>query len=147
MRPKFQPWTCVYVSCRISTAEPCQSVRSATHRHVCHHVHTICCCYISLYDQKYPQELLDNMMLSTSAARMGCVRTTLREIGKRKLHSTARSVRGRKFLITQYIRVPLASELSRWKSTMATYSDSEDESELLRPLGHAEVSKARSVSS
>ncbi|CAJ1933810.1 unnamed protein product [Cylindrotheca closterium] len=87
------------------------------------------------------------MMLSTSAARMGCVRTTLREIGKRKLHSTARCVRGRKSLMTQNIRVPLSFELSRWKSTMATYSDSEDESESARSLGHAEASKARSVSS
>ena len=98
-----------------------------------------------MYGQIYPQEKFDNMMLSTTAARMGCVRTTLREIGKRNLRSTARNVQGRKFTMTQNIRVPLASELSRWKSTMATYSDSEDESESVRSLGHAEAAKARSV--
>merc|ERR1719223_1865063 len=46
---------------------------------------------------------------------------------------------------TEDIRVPLASEVGRWKSTMATYNDSEDESESVRSLGHAQAAKARSV--
>lgn len=47
--------------------------------------------------------------------------------------------------MTQNMRLSLAVESSRWKSTMATYSDSEDESESVRSLGHAEGAKARSV--
>merc|ERR1719223_410755 len=46
---------------------------------------------------------------------------------------------------TEDIRVPLASEVGRWKSTMATYNDSEDESESARSLGHAQAAKARSI--
>lgn len=84
-------------------------------------------------------------MLSNSAARIGSVRTTLRQIGKRRPHSTPRIVCGRKFVPTEEIGVSLTSEFGRWKSTMATYSDAEDESESARSLGHAQAATARSV--
>lgn len=88
------------------------------------------------------------MMLSASAARMGCVRTTLRHIGKRNYRSMARSSRVNKKAynrLSHDSRVPLGSDVCRWKSTMATYSDSEDEEESVKSRGHAEAAKARSV--
>jgi hypothetical protein len=87
------------------------------------------------------------MMLSASAARMGCVRNTLRHIGKRNYRSVARgsSVDKARNSLSHDFRVPLASDVCRWKSTMATYSDSEDEDESVRSHGHAEAAKARSV--
>lgn len=89
------------------------------------------------------------MMLSTSAARMGSVKTTLRHIGKRGFRSVARGSRGEKVNagtgLSRDFRVPLASDVLRWKSTLATYSDSEDEDESIRSHGHAEAAKARSV--
>lgn len=86
-------------------------------------------------------------MLSASAARMGCFRTTLRHIGKRNYRSVARgsSVDKARNSISHDLRAPLASDICRWKSTMGTYSDSEDEDESVRSRGHAEVPKASSV--
>ena len=92
------------------------------------------------------------MMLSASAARMGCVKTTLRHIGRNchRNHSVALGRRGAggkaKSGLSQNLRVPLASDLFRWKSTMATYEDSsDDEDESVRSRGHADAAKARSV--
>ena len=85
------------------------------------------------------------MMLSAQAARMGCVRTTLRQISRRKSHSMGHRVRGAKGFSPRDRRVPpLGSDLSRWKSTMTAYPDSEDENESIRSHGHAEAAKVRS---
>ena len=100
------------------------------------------------------------MMLSPAAARMGCVKTTLRKIGTTGRHySTAL---GRRQAVSfrsssESFKVsatsapyycPLASSdvLRSWKSTMASYSDSEDEydeEDSKRSHGHAEGAKAR----
>ena len=91
-------------------------------------------------------------MLSPSAARMGCVKTTLRHIGRR--YSNTAAVRRRETLLWQhtnsrlsYVRTALASDGRRWKSTMAAYDDSSDEEDNSnRSHGHSEAVKARSGS-
>jgi hypothetical protein len=92
------------------------------------------------------------MMLSPQAARMGCHKTTLRHIGRNsRRYSAAVSHRKNHFGDAKsrnslsYTRAALASDAFRWKSTMASYDDSEDEEELDRSLGRAEAAKARSV--
>jgi hypothetical protein len=86
------------------------------------------------------------MMLSVSAARMGCARTTLRQIRTRNYRSVARgpSVDKARKSLSHDFRVPLASDVCRWNSTMATYSDSDDEDEFVISRGYAEAAKARS---
>jgi hypothetical protein len=92
------------------------------------------------------------MMLSPQAARMGCAKTTLRHIGRSSRRFSA-AVSPRKNLLgdaksrnsLSYARAALSSDVFRWKSTMASYDDSEDEAELDRSLGHTEGAKARSV--
>eukprot|EP00934_Nitzschia_sp_Nitz4_P006520 Nitzschia sp. Nitz4//scaffold25_size161228//36694//39737//NITZ4_002420-RA/size161228-augustus-gene-0.124-mRNA-1//-1//CDS//3329544556//6510//frame0 len=91
------------------------------------------------------------MMLSATAARMGCVKTTLRHIGRNSrsfsvaLGQRSRSAtRGKEFLRGP-VRAALASEFNRWKSTMASNPDFEEEGDSIRSHGHAEAAKARSV--
>ena len=91
-------------------------------------------------------------MLSASAARMGCVKTTLREIGKsrrgfsvatgcRKLMSSAETKKGNPFRAGASI----LSDLNRWKSTMAIYGDSDDEEAFTKSRGYTEAAKVRSA--
>ena len=90
------------------------------------------------------------MMLSASAARMGCVKTTLREIGKTRSLSVAigRRESGVRPIFKRYsqFNLVLASDTSRWKSTMAAYSDSNAEEKFWdKSHGHAEALKVRST--
>lgn len=103
-------------------------------------------------------------MLSPSAARMGCVKTTLRKIGpsgrrfrssssvttatggrREALLAAAGSGTGRSRQGLSYARAALAADVRRWKSTMASYGDYEDEDDSNRSHGHAEAAKARST--
>ena len=91
------------------------------------------------------------MMLSTSAARMGCVKTTLRAIGKsRRGFSVASGCRN--LISTESKKInafragaSLASDINRWKSTMAIYNDSDDEETLNKSYGYTEAAKVRSA--
>ena len=89
-------------------------------------------------------------MLSPSAARMGCVSTTLRHIGRNSRRFSVTTGR-RGSILSQgrnelsRARVAFASDASRWKSTMATYDSSDDEEDSNRSHGHAEAAKARST--
>jgi hypothetical protein len=91
-------------------------------------------------------------MLSVSAARMGCSKTTRRQIGKcRRGFSAAMGRRevvlrsGTQRSNTLCARAALASDVSRWKSTMAAYGDSDDEDAFNRSHGHREAAKVRSA--
>ena len=117
-----------------------------------------------LYVLYFSQSFLSfKMMLSPSAARMGTVSTTLRHIGKSRrgfsiaaLGRRESEVNGSGMIRQAFnrsawdARAVIASDLTRWKSTMAAaYSDSEDDEEefetLDRSHGHAEAVKARSA--
>jgi hypothetical protein len=91
------------------------------------------------------------MMLSASAARLGCVKTTVRQMGKARGFSAAignrevalRSV-GKRNKANFQFRVTLASDVSRRQSTMASYSDSDAEETVWdKSRGHAEALKIR----
>jgi len=89
-------------------------------------------------------------MLSASAARMGCVKTTLREIGKTRCLSVAvgRRESGFRPVGKRYsqFNVVLASDMRRWKSTLAAYSDSDVQEKVWdKSHGHAEALKVRST--
>ena len=98
------------------------------------------------------------MMLSPTAARMGLVTTSLRQIGKanvRRISIGTKCVESALFANPNKARLvntravlrsmDLASR--RWESTMASFEeDSEDDETIstsLRTLGHAEAAKAR----
>lgn len=89
------------------------------------------------------------MILSNSAARMGSVKTTLRKIGKvgHRNHSIAigrSGIRGKpQSSLSLNSRAPVASNVLRWKSTMASYSD--DEEELMRSRDRNDAIKARPI--
>jgi hypothetical protein len=82
---------------------------------------------------------------------MGCVKTTMRQIsgGSRRFSTTLgrrETVLGAKSVgtVSSYSRSALASDALRWKSTMASLSDSDDDEEdSNRSRGHAEGVKAR----
>ena len=89
-------------------------------------------------------------MLSASAARMGCVKTTLREIGKTRCFSVAVGRRESGLLPVgkrnSQFRVVLASNMCRWKSTMAAYTDLDAQERAWdKSHGHAEALKVRST--
>ena len=89
-------------------------------------------------------------MLSASAARMGCVKTTLREIGKTRSLSVAvgRRESGFRPVVKRYAQfnAVLPSAACRWKSTMAAYSDSDVQEKVWdKNHGHAEAHKVRST--
>jgi hypothetical protein len=93
-----------------------------------------------------------NMMLSPSAARMGCVSTKLLHTREtRRLFSVAAGRRsvllrsGAPNYKTWHTRAALVSDVARWKSTLAPYSDSDDEDMFDRSYGHAEAAKVRSA--
>lgn len=94
-------------------------------------------------------------MLSASAARMGCVHTTLRHIGKgSRRFSVATGLRESlkkspvwKANNLSRARAAVTSDVYRWKSTMAPYSDSDDEEDTNKFHGHAEAAKVRSTHS
>lgn len=100
-----------------------------------------------------------NMMLSASAARMGCVKTTLRHVGKRRSlsavisrpsNATSNSLSGslrNKVKLQGRVALSSSSDVWRWKSTMAACSESdEDETVVLnKSHGHAEAQKVRST--
>ena len=92
------------------------------------------------------------MMLSASAARMGCVKTTLREIGKsrrgfsvatgcRRFISPAESKR----MNASRVGASFAPDVIRWKSTMAIYGDSDDEEIFNKSHGYTQAAKVRSA--
>lgn len=91
------------------------------------------------------------MMLSTTAARMGSVHTTLRHIGRTSSRRFSVAAGRRETLLRtsksqlSYARAALASDVLRWKSTVASFRDSDDEEDLNRSHGHAEAAKARSA--
>ena len=92
------------------------------------------------------------MMLSASAARMGCVKTTLREIGKSRRGFSAASG-GRKFISAAESKkingfragASFVSDVNRWKSTMAISVDSDDEEMFSKSHGYTEAAKVRSA--
>jgi len=92
------------------------------------------------------------MMLSASAARMGSVKTTLRQIGMVRRFTAATSRRdlasvGKRNKDKMPVRAVVPSDVHRWKSTMAAYTDSEVEEEIVwnKSHGHAEALKVRST--
>ncbi len=92
------------------------------------------------------------MMLSASAARMGCVKTTLRHIGKNHRKFSVASCRrelllssGKQKSNTFRASVALVSDVNRWKSTVAAYGHSADEETFDKNHDHAEAAKVRST--
>lgn len=89
-------------------------------------------------------------MLSASAARMGCVKTTLRQIGKSRKFSVATGRRelmlrsGNQKSNISRASVALVNDVNRWKSTVAAYGDSDDEEMFHKTRGHAEAAQVRS---
>jgi hypothetical protein len=95
------------------------------------------------------------MMLSLSAARLGSVNSTILRIGRNGRRFSVAAGRREALLgkssnsSLSYVRAALASDsVNRWKSTLATYGDSDDDEDgsSARSHGHAEAAKARSVS-
>jgi len=106
-------------------------------------------------------------MLSPAAARMGTVWTTLRQIGKgsRRYSSAAMGSRRETVVLGKKSSLAIGSggrlsyapasaflsswDTGRWKSTMASYTDSDDEGDesFGASAGHAQAAKARNMNS